>query len=72
MVVNPVKVNSFAYPFDRTTVGQFLNDVTILNLTQEQHGRLVTDTNAGLSWVRSMVVKMTGSFCSGFSVLLFL
>ena len=34
LVVNPIKVNSFAYLFNCTTVMDFrLNDGTILNLT---------------------------------------
>ena len=34
LVVNPIKVNSFAYLFNCTTVGRTrLNDGTILNLT---------------------------------------
>ena len=37
LVVNPIKVNSFAYLFNCTTVrsGFRLNDGTILNLTYE-------------------------------------
>ena len=36
LVVNPTKVNTFAYLFNCTTVGRaFLNDGTILNLTYE-------------------------------------
>ena len=54
LVVNPIKVNSFAYLFNCTTVGFRLNDGTILDLTQEYYGRLVTPIPgrlmSGLSW----------------------
>ena len=60
LVVNPIKVDNFAYPFDCTTVGRAsrLNeaDSTILNLTLELHGRLVTDIHSGLSQTRPIVV----------------